>query len=90
MAEYVITLKGIVQNVGFRYKVKKQSEELGFFGFVKNIPNGDVIIRFSGTERQFLALYEYLQSCPGRSRVDGIYREKAADRVKFDSFKILY
>ncbi len=53
-----ITVKGLVQGVGFRMSTQAEANRLHIKGEVKNLPNGDVWIAAEGTitnMEQFIA-----------------------------------
>lgn len=72
-----ITVKGKVQNVGFRYFTNKRAVELGILGFVKNLPNGDVYAEAEGPEEALETFLEHLRKGPGWARVDEINLQEA-------------
>lgn len=72
MVTSVITVKGKVQGVGFRYFVYRNALAIGVNGFVKNMPSGDVYIEAQGSREQ---LNEFISMCkmgPSRARVDKV------------------
>ncbi len=72
MVTRVITVKGKVQGVGFRYFVYRNALAIGVNGFVKNMPNGDVYVEAQGSQEQ---LDEFIRTCkmgPSRARVDKV------------------
>ncbi|MFV0269489.1 MAG: acylphosphatase, partial [Draconibacterium sp.] len=44
MVQYEIKVNGRVQGVGFRYFTKKQADIRGLKGWVKNAPDGSVLV----------------------------------------------
>jgi len=56
MIRYEITVKGKVQGVGFRYFVLTRANLFNIKGFVKNLPNGDVLIDAEG-EKDILDIF---------------------------------
>ena len=61
---------GKVQGVGFRVFVQGVAEELGFTGWVKNMPDGSVVFEAQGDELRFGELKERIQKGNGICRVD--------------------
>ncbi|MGN1147764.1 MAG: acylphosphatase [Lachnospiraceae bacterium] len=47
-----IRVYGFVQGVGFRYRMEHAAELVGATGWVKNEPDGSVLIELQGTEEQ--------------------------------------
>ncbi len=72
IARKCITVRGVVQGVGFRPFVYRQATTLGLTGFVTNTPGG-VTIEAEGAEAAVTALVEALRCTPPPSaRVDAI------------------
>lgn len=44
----ILTIQGRVQGVGFRYFVKQKADLHRISGFVKNLPNGSVLVEAEG------------------------------------------
>ena len=61
---------GKVQGVGFRVFVQSVAEELGFTGWVKNMPDGSVVLEAQGDEARFGELKERIKQGNGFCRVD--------------------
>ncbi len=58
---YLIYIRGTVQGVGYRVFIKSHADQYGVFGFVRNEPNGSVLIDAEGEEEMlevFMALCE--------------------------------
>ena len=47
-----IRVHGSVQGVGFRYRTKYAADNYGVTGWVKNNPDGSVLMELQGTEEQ--------------------------------------
>ena len=52
---------GKVQGVGFRVFVQSVAQELGFTGWVRNMPDGSVVLEAQGDEGRFGTFKERLQ-----------------------------
>ena len=61
---------GRVQGVGFRVFVQSVAEELGFTGWVKNMPDGSVVMEAQGDEARFPKLKERIQAGNGVCKVE--------------------
>ncbi len=48
MVKIKMTVKGMVQGVGFRYYCYRNAVQLGINGYAKNLHNGDVEIEAEG------------------------------------------
>lgn len=50
MKRYLIIYKGIVQGVGFRWRISQLANEFNLTGFVKNLSNGNVEVQIQGND----------------------------------------
>ena len=76
MIAFRIKVSGKVQGVFFRASTKEKARELGINGWVRNEPDGFVLIEAEGDE---IAMEEFSQWCtegPTSARVDGIQVEE--------------
>lgn len=83
----LITLRGRVQGVGFRFSAREQARKNGVKGYVKNLPNGNVEIKVSGPENN---VEQYLQWCkegPSHAYVDDMHIEDA-EPENFHTFDV--
>jgi len=84
-----ITVKGKVQGVGFRYFVMRHAIEIGVYGYVKNLPNGDVYIQASGTSSQLENLILLCHKGPSHSKVESVLVENIEHPNHFQGFQIV-
>jgi len=82
-----LTITGRVQGVWFRYNTKKEADELGVYGFVKNLTNGDVYIEAEGTKEQLEKFVIWCNKGPTQARVDNV-NEKNGSLEHFKNFEI--
>ena len=61
---------GRVQGVGFRVFVQSVAEEMGFTGWVRNMPDGSVVMEAQGDEARFGELKERIQKGNGLCKVE--------------------
>ncbi len=61
---------GRVQGVGFRVFVQGVARELGFTGWVKNMPDGSVVMEAQGDEAHFGELKSRIQEGNGFCKVE--------------------
>ena len=61
---------GRVQGVGFRVFVHSVAQELGFTGWVKNMPDGSVVMEAQGDEARFGELKQRIQEGNGFCKVE--------------------
>lgn len=83
-----ITVSGLVQGVGFRYFVLRTANGLGVFGWVKNLPSGEVLTVAEGEKKQLQLLFTALKEGPSRSRVTRAVITWGAYAGEFSSFEI--
>lgn len=85
-----IRVFGIVQGVGYRYYVYDVANQLGLYGYVKNMPDGSVEVIVTGDDSQVEKLVSYLKRGTTYSRVDKIDIEDLDNEIEFDSFDIKF
>lgn len=59
-----LLLTGAVQGVGLRYRTQHIGESLGLSGWVKNLPDGSVMMELEGEEEKIDLLFQRLQESP--------------------------
>lgn len=84
-----IQVFGKVQGVFFRASAKMQAEELGLVGWVRNEPEGSVLIEAEGPEDKVLEMIDWCKEGPTFSRVDRLDIE-AIEREGNVDFEIKY
>jgi acylphosphatase len=65
------TIQGRVQGVGFRYFVLHHARQLGVKGFVKNLPDGSVLVEAVGNEESVYSLMDLCRQGPPRAKITG-------------------
>ncbi|MEK7556940.1 MAG: acylphosphatase [Patescibacteria group bacterium] len=65
-------VKGDVQGVNFRARVREKARQLGLTGFVKNMSDGTVYIEAEGDESAIERFVDWCRQDPGSSRVDDV------------------
>lgn len=74
---YVIKVSGKVQGVFYRASTKEIADKLGLKGWVRNEPDGSVLIKAEGAPQQMRKFVEWCQRGPEYAHVDQIsYEEK--------------
>lgn len=66
------TVRGQVQGVAFRAATLRRARELGVFGWVKNLPGGEVQVHAEGDARAVDALAAFLHEGPPAAQVDAV------------------
>ena len=82
-------VRGRVQGVGFRWFVMRVATRLQVAGYVRNLPDGRVEVRASGTREALETLERELASGPSAARVESVEKQELpheTDRLK--SFEI--
>jgi acylphosphatase len=82
------TVSGRVQGVGFRYFVEAKAEELGVFGYVRNLFDGRVEAFLEGEEHSVNRLLECISEGPRWSRVEDVQVEELIPTGKYTRFQI--
>ncbi|MFQ5825099.1 MAG: acylphosphatase [bacterium] len=85
-----LTIKGMVQGVGFRWFVIREANILGLTGYVKNLYNGDVEIEAEGERGRIEELIKSVKKGPTLSRVVDVIVEWKEYTQKYTSFEIEY
>lgn len=83
-----ITVKGLVQGVGFRWFVYKRASELDLKGLVRNLDDGSVYVEVEGDRSLIEALIDKLRKGPTFSRVQEVMTNWKDCRDQFSNFYI--
>ena len=67
-----LIIKGRVQGVYYRQSTKQKAEELGVYGVVKNLENGDVDVVAEGEEDKLNLLLDWCWKGPEKAEVKDI------------------
>ncbi len=70
-----IIVRGIVQGVGFRWFTRRHATKLGLGGFVKNMPDGSVLVEVEGEPSFVDMLIEELRKGPSHALVEEVIVE---------------
>ena len=82
-----IEVFGKVQGVFFRASVLNEAKKLGLAGWVKNLPNGNVLIECQGEEALVDQLVDFCKSGPEHAVVSGL-RVRMIQEKTYGSFSI--
>jgi len=85
-----ITVKGMVQMVGYRYFTHHHAIRLGLKGYVKNLYNGDVEVVVEGDRSVIEELITILKVGPRSARVTDISIKWEKYTGKYKSFNITF
>jgi acylphosphatase len=88
MKHYNIRVHGRVQGVFYRANTVRKATELGLTGWVKNEPDGSVLISAEGIPQSLDRLIEWCEHGPEYARVTRVdyYESKL---MNFDTFTII-
>jgi acylphosphatase len=84
----LVTIRGYVQGVGYRYFCYKKAILYGVKGSVENRFNGDVELEIEGNEGLLNDFIKELKIGPGGAVVDSIHVKKLEYAGKFQDFII--
>ncbi len=90
MQQAHVFIEGRVQGVGFRHFTKVNAEEVGVYGWVKNLPDGRVEAVFAGPMDHIREMVNRCEQGPGSSRVDNIDVEVEEADEDYDTFEVRY
>ncbi len=71
-----IIVTGRVQGVGFRYFTVRCANDLGLFGWVRNLPDGSVETAIQGQGEKIEEMIGLLRQGPGAANVSGLEIEE--------------
>ena len=81
-------VSGRVQGVGFRWYVLQAARRCGAGGDVRNLPDGRVELRATGSASRLASLLDEIRKGPRSSRVDDVLESILDQDQKFDGFMI--
>jgi len=83
-----VFIYGIVQDVSFRAFVKEHADNLGVYGYVKNLEDGRVEAVFEGYDKEVNKMLEFCKRGPPGARVKDMEIEKMP-KQEFSEFRII-
>lgn len=90
MVQYEIKITGRVQGVGFRYFVQKRANEFDIKGWVKNLPDGSVLVMAQGDFKAMETFMDHLRSGPSMARVLKVEKNEMPELEDFNDFRVSY
>lgn len=87
--KYKITVKGLVQGVGYRYFCLRKANEYKINGYAKNNVNGNVDLIAEGEKNLILEFIKDLKTGPFNSSVKEVYVEGLVYDNEFSEFSIM-
>ncbi len=79
-------VRGVVQGVGFRYRVLRQALRLGLTGTVVNMPDGSVEITAEGLPSALDGLLEWVRSPSAPGVVESVDERHSPATGEFNGF----
>jgi acylphosphatase len=79
-----LRVSGRVQGVGFRWFVREQARALDLAGWVRNEPDGTVVLEVSGTPEAVAALRDAVRVGPAGARVQAVQSDEAPESQATD------
>ena len=89
MIAFRIKITGRVQGVFFRASTKEKGNELNVSGWVRNEPDGTVLIEAEGEDARMMEFRQWCTIGSPVSKVEGVTVEEVSVQG-FDSFEIVY
>ena len=90
LAKLKVTVRGVVQGVGYRMFVSRQARLHGLAGQVRNMPDGSVEVIGVGPRETLELLLAELRRGPLGGRVDDMECEWKKTKDEFQGFEIRY
>ncbi len=85
-----VRVRGYVQGVGFRYFTKKWASLLGLGGWVRNEPDGSVLIEVEGDPAAIKKLLEKVAQGPPAAMVESVTIEGEEEPKGERTFRVRY
>lgn len=82
-----ITVKGLVQGIGYRYFVREKAIQTGVNGYVKNLSNGNVLILAEGEAFALEDFIERIKTEHRHASINEVIINKAKEEY-FSEFQI--
>lgn len=84
-----IHITGRVQGVCFRHYAKREADQLGVTGFVRNLPDGSVEALICGSETQLDNMQRWLSHGPEMAHVNNLQINKRPTESIPTDFRII-
>lgn len=85
-----VIIKGRVQGVFYRASTKKQADQLGIQGWVRNLPDGSVEALFQGDQTIISKMLAWCRQGPPASKVETVSTENPEMTERFKTFEVRY
>jgi len=85
-----VLVTGYVQGIGYRYFVKRNALNLGVFGWVKNLPNGQVECLFQADSKETIEkLINECKKGPFLAKISDLKVDWLNIKKRYGSFEVL-
>ena len=85
-----LVIKGEVQGVFYRASAREEALRLGLFGWVRNLPDGDVEAEVEGPDETVQDFVRWCRKGPPAAVVGDVEVERLAYKAEFKGFGILH
>jgi len=85
-----IFVSGRVQGVFFRANTRKKAQELGVFGWVRNLPDGRVEAVFEGEKENVEKIVKWSEKGPFWAKINNSEIQYEDCKGEFENFEIKY
>ena len=85
-----MVVSGRVQGVGFRYFCVRHAQRLGVRGYVKNLPDGSVLVRAYGTPSQIDEFTRLVKKGPAFAQITGAEADIVPDDPEVQMFEVRF
>ena len=85
-----VVVHGRVQGVGYRYFTLQQAQKLGLAGWVKNQPNGTVLLEAQGSNETIQKLLEKCRKGPSLAYVSDMSIQEIPEIPGDSGFEVRY
>ncbi len=90
MIEMRATVTGEVQGVAYRIYAQEAATELALVGYVKNLPDGSVLVVAQGNPETLKNFVEHLHEGSLMSSVEAVAVEWGSARKTYNDFSVLH
>ena len=84
-----VYISGEVQGVFFRDSTRERAQQLGLYGWVKNLPDGRVEALFEGPSEKVREMIQWCEQGPPHAAVENVDVEFDAVREDVSGFEVL-
>ncbi len=85
-----IVVTGTVQGVGFRFTTRRQAQQLGLVGWVRNQPDGSVALCAQGSEGAVDRLITFLEAGPPGAVVTSVTIQDVTPDKALHGFEVRF